>query len=307
MKYILCLFLLVLYYGCATIPQGTAPSAYPLVTEDGKAISYQKIGLSEGTAGHFELFGLMAFGKTDIQEAIREAVRRLNGDNLINVHYYVNVNSYIIGNTISITVKGDVVKYTEELQNTNNEDTESYKKTDPVTDFPDKVKWIGATIHGLSLGGIDGSYYGYSFSKELNAVSFFEISLGYKKLEIENGSYGPYSFYKRENSIYHFFPLNINIGLQSKNIKSIEIPINLFSSVGLSYLPFQEKGASSLNEENYGVNFSIGFNAMVKEGFGIGLEYRIHHAIGEKLRLGYYGMAEEVNISNLNLNILYFP
>jgi opacity protein-like surface antigen len=297
MKILLFFFVVVMFVGCATIPQGTTPSSSPLVAENGTVKTYEIIGNSEGSAGHFTLFGFIPFGRTDIDEAIQNALTPYKGDNLINVHYYVNSAFYFIGNSTSITVKGDVIKYTDKEKVTGDKKQVYYKPTEV----------IGNLTHCLSLGSaIDGLYIGYSLSKPLNDFLFYQLSLGYKHYETketinENWWGNNYSF--EVDHKYDAIPVSFNIGVNARKFLDIPIPLNPFASIGVSYIPIV---GGETQWDQVGINFNLGAIYEFTKGIAVGIDYRY---IKSFIELGgYYNSNNEgIGFSNLNLNLIIYP
>ena len=225
MKMILFFLVAVLFVGCSTIPQGTTPSTSPLIAENGTAKTYEIIGNSEGSAGHFTLFGFIPFGRTNIDKAINEALAKYQGDNLINVNYYVNSAFYLIGSSTSITVQGDVIKYIDKEKVTEG------KK--PV--YANAAKVPDNSTHRLSLGSaIDGLYIGYSLSKPINDFLFYQLSLGYKHYETKEkitpfGGWYNYSF--EVDRKFDAIPITFNVGVNAKKFLDLPIPLNPFVSL----------------------------------------------------------------------------
>jgi len=298
MKTILFFFVAVLFVGCATIPQGTTPSSSPLISENGTAKTYEIIGNSEGSAGHFTLFGFIPFGRTDIDAAIHSALAPYQGDNLINVHYYVNSTFYLIGISTSITVQGDVIKYTDKEKVTDSKKS-VYSKAIKVPDN---------STHRLSLGSaVDGLYIGYSLSKPINDFLFYQLSLGYKhyetkeKITLFSGWYN-YSF--EVDRKFDAIPITFNVGVNAKKFLDLPIPINPFASLGIVYIPIV--GADETQWDQLGFNFNVGADYEFTKGLAVGLDYRFMKSL---IELGgmYNNNSEGISFSNLNISLIYYP
>lgn len=172
---------IVLLASCATMPLGTAPSVSPLVTENGVNQKYEVKGQAEGQAGHFTLFGNIPFGRTDIDEAIKIAVDKYNGNNLINAHFYRKEYFCLIGNYTAINVKGDVVKYTDNpvvIPNSSGNLSSSSIITPANEVKKDHIAGINFGSEGFS------AEYGFMFPTSKTGI-YGTASFGYKYLTNE--------------------------------------------------------------------------------------------------------------------------
>lgn len=97
---------IILLLGCSVMPAGITPAADDLANQQ-----YEVLGKANGSASHFSLFFFLPLGKADIDAAIREAIAKRGGDNLINVRYWQRASWALIGTIITIEVEGDVIKY----------------------------------------------------------------------------------------------------------------------------------------------------------------------------------------------------
>lgn len=113
MKFFVAMCILVLA-GCAVTPLGLTDSSTPLEGTNGQHRPYQVLGKAEGSQGYFSLFGLIPFGSNDFRAAMDDAVKKLNGDALVNVRYWYRVSNYFVGTYASIEVEGDVIKFTQQ-------------------------------------------------------------------------------------------------------------------------------------------------------------------------------------------------
>lgn len=115
MKHLLLFMLLIsAFSGCAVVPVGLIDSSTPLENTNGKHHPYKILGRAEGSHGAFSLFGFIPFGKADFELAMNDAVRKLNGDALINVRYWHRGSNYFVGTYSSLEVEGDVIKFVQE-------------------------------------------------------------------------------------------------------------------------------------------------------------------------------------------------
>ncbi|MDR3610001.1 MAG: hypothetical protein P4L27_05530 [Ignavibacteriaceae bacterium] len=115
---VLALFVFALLIsGCSVIPLGLSDSSTPLNNSDGTHRQYEVLGKAEGTQGYFTLFSLIPFGSPDFSVAINDAVKKFDGDALINVRYWYRVSDYLIGTYSSIEVEGDVIKFNQKKEN----------------------------------------------------------------------------------------------------------------------------------------------------------------------------------------------
>ena len=316
MKTLLLFFVVVMFVGCATIPQGITPSSSPLVSPDGKSRTYEVVGKSEGSAGHFTLFGFIPFGRADIDEAINEAISPYQGDNLINVHYYVNSSFYFIGNYTSITVKGDVIKYTENNSSTDIQPSEN--RSVDSNDTPDLRKptiQINKSYHKLTIGSaVDGFAIDYTFLKPINDFLFYSFSLGYKNFVNKGTIIGYYNSYDYYTNSYQYYPMNynyenefsafplcFNLGVNAKKIIDIPYPIDPYASIGVAYIPSLVN--SNVKFDQVGVNINIGAEYQFVKNFAVGLDYRY---IKSFLKLPENDN-KGIGFSNLNASLVYFP
>jgi hypothetical protein len=88
------------------MPAGVAPSASPITNTN-----YEVLGKSTGSASHIALLGFIPLGKADIEAAIQEAIKKKDGDALINVRYWQRSIWLCIATKITFEVEGDVIKY----------------------------------------------------------------------------------------------------------------------------------------------------------------------------------------------------
>jgi len=285
-------FALLLLAGCATIPQGTAPSSSPLVSEDGKTREYQVVGRAEGSAGHFTLFGFIPFGRSDIDAAIQDAIATYQGDNLVNVRYYVNSAYYFIGTSTSITVQGDVIKY----------GVGSGAAT-PLSK-PIRLPKGPGMFHRLNIGSaVDGLAIDYMVNQSLSDYLFFGFGLGYKRYEKEEEiTYFPGFSFKVKNE-FNALPISINIGGTAK--KALSIPLNPYASFGLAYIPiFSTTGSTNFEWNQVGFNANVGVDYEITKGIGLGIDYKYFKSLVELKR----GLNNEgISFSNLNLSVVFYP
>lgn len=97
-------------YGCLSFriyPGGMEPHVSRL-----KKQPYKIIGKSEGMASSFSLLWIIPVTpRPDINRAINEAVSKKEGDDLIDVRWWIERKIYILGMVTIIHVKGRVIKY----------------------------------------------------------------------------------------------------------------------------------------------------------------------------------------------------
>ncbi len=301
----------IIIAGCSTIPQGITPSSSPLITENGTARSYDVLGTAEGSAGHFTLFGFIPFGKSDIDEAIQEAISKYNGDNLINVHYNIKSVFYLIGSYTSIKVYGDVIKYRNagEVENKITGYNESSEAVDNTN-----IKQPRATgyksNHKLTIGSaVDGFAADYTMINPVSDFLYYSFSIGYKNYsKTDSWSYGYYNYdssytrysYSIEHSI-DAIPVAINFGINAGKLISIPYPINPYASIGVAYIPYSD-GGFEFNQ--VGFNFNIGADYRFTNNIGVGLDYRYIKSVNETS--GFIDNAG-LGFSNLNVSVVYYP
>jgi opacity protein-like surface antigen len=288
--------------GCATIPQGTTPAASPLISAEGKAKSYEVIGKGEGSAGHFSLFGFIPFGRANIDAAIQDAVAQHQGDNLINVHYYVNSAFYLIGSSTSITVKGDVIKYSG--VGVPAQPSSSISRTLPMG--------RGGLSHRLAIGSaIDGFGIDYSLNKSLSDYLLLSFTLGYKryeKTETETYTYfGYYVFSYSYKTKYDVLPIALNIGSSAK--KALTLPLNAYVSAGVAYMPLYSSYSERFKWNQVGFNVNVGADYELAKGFALGVDYRYFKSLTDlESSSGASGSnIPGVKFSNLSLSVVFYP
>lgn len=101
----------IVFLGCVTTHNvaGYEPHVRPL-----KDISYQIVGEAESFTSNFNL--LWFFNVTPLasfDRAISDAINQKNGDDLIDVSWYIERQYWIVGTVNIIHIKGKVIKYTE--------------------------------------------------------------------------------------------------------------------------------------------------------------------------------------------------
>jgi hypothetical protein len=104
------ILLLLFIVGCSTtFPGGLSDSSSPA-----NYGSYDVLGTAKGSSKSTIVLGIQV-SKPDMKAAIDQAVNSLGGDALVNVRWYSKTTNWIIlpVSTITVTVKGDVIKYRE--------------------------------------------------------------------------------------------------------------------------------------------------------------------------------------------------
>ncbi|MFQ5730254.1 MAG: hypothetical protein ACE5GN_07825, partial [Waddliaceae bacterium] len=100
---------ILFFMGCShTIPGGLVDATAP-VSQRG----YQILGESEGSVSSTFVFGIQT-SKPDMEVAIRKAIDRLGGDELVNVTWDHKRSNYFLFGTYTFIVRGTVIKRTEE-------------------------------------------------------------------------------------------------------------------------------------------------------------------------------------------------
>ncbi len=313
MKIIILFFIPIFLIGCSTIPQGTAPSSSPLINKSGENLKYQVIGQSIADAGHFSLFGFIPFGRADIDEAIYKAIQKRNGDNLINLCYNVDYVSYFIfGSTTSITVKGDVIKYTSNGQSFDTK-SEFFDFDEPSTKLP--------ANHMFRVNVINGLGFNYGLVLPFNDIMFGKITLGYRAYEDEIVStlnFGGGNTFKYKID-YQFIPLIFSTGVNTEKIFKTDIPVNGIASIGLGYYPDIKRIDANLSGKesgwlNFGWNVGIGAEYKIISNLALGVYYNYHKLfVGEDniIGIGYWGFynseIEKPSFSELGLTLRFIP
>jgi len=105
------LLCITLSSGCITTRHvaGYEPHVRPL-----KDASYQIVGQAESSTSNFNL--LWFFNVTPLanfDRAISDAINQKNGDDLIDVSWYIERQYWIVGTINIIHIKGKVIKYKE--------------------------------------------------------------------------------------------------------------------------------------------------------------------------------------------------
>ena len=111
MKHLMKLLALALLAGCAVAPVGLTDSSTPLMGVDGQSRRYQILGKAHGSQGFVSLLGILPFGEPDIKSAIDDAVRKLNGDAMINPRYWYRAYYVFLFSYQTVEVEGDVIKF----------------------------------------------------------------------------------------------------------------------------------------------------------------------------------------------------
>ena len=92
---------------CSTVPVCITSSTTPLNNK----IIKENLGRSEGSHSVRSLLSLWMIGKPDIDRAIDRAVKKKDGDALINVRCYETSEWYLFFSVNTVKVVGDVVKF----------------------------------------------------------------------------------------------------------------------------------------------------------------------------------------------------
>ncbi len=101
----------IFFPGCITIMHvaGYEPNVRPL-----KDISYQVVGEAESFTSNFNLLWLFnVTPPASFDRAVSDAINQKNGDDLINVSWYIERQYWILGTINVIHIRGKVIKYKE--------------------------------------------------------------------------------------------------------------------------------------------------------------------------------------------------
>lgn len=99
----------ILFSSCVT-PGGITASSTPLHNK-----KYEVVGGSKGKSNYsWSLFGVWTFGKPDVGKAVDNAVKKKDGDAMVNVKWYEKTYYFILFSLHRVYVEGDVVKFSEE-------------------------------------------------------------------------------------------------------------------------------------------------------------------------------------------------
>lgn len=310
----ICIPLIVfsLFYGCSSIPQGTAVATSPVNMGNGKQVKFDVMGKSEGSAGHFTLFGFIPFGRTDIDKAIAEAVAAKSGDNLIDVDYTINTSFWFIGNYTSMTVKGKVIKYVDKVSM--NEATASGQLQQNST-AKSEVPKAHLLTAGLFSKGIPVTYA--LEMKQSKLLSTF-LSIGYCAFTDEKTStYTYYDYFSRTTFTYgnkvkekhQFLPIIFGGIINSEGLFTLpsQYPVYGYLSAGLGLAP--DFGVLDQRTEaliNLGYAVGIGVEYRVLPQLGLGLQYSSFNVIyGDR----EFGMSngDHPSFSSFGLLLRYTP
>lgn len=306
MKKLLLAAALLPLIGCATIPQGSAPSSSPLINQRGEDLKYEVIGTSSASSGSFSLFGFIPFGRADIDEAISDAIKSRGGDNIINLSYNVESVYYLFfGITTSIKVEGDVIKY--KSGSTNSDVLNSEFKTGPLSS---KLP-VG---HQLSVNIFsDGTGINYNLIMPFSKIIFGKLSVGYRAYE-EKETETAYYFGETK---YSFIPITFSAGINTENLIQTGIPLNGFASAGVGYYPDMERtdhsgSLKNMGWLNFGWNLGVGVEYKLIPQLALGIDYNYHSMfIGEnKTEYQYFFIEpdeEKPSYSDFGLFLKFIP
>ena len=111
-RYMMVLAIIILAFllsSCVT-PGGITASSTPLHNK-----KYDVVGESKGKSNYsWSLFGVWSFGKPDVGKAVNDAVKKKEGDAMVNVKWYEKTYYFILFSLHRVYVEGDVVKFSEE-------------------------------------------------------------------------------------------------------------------------------------------------------------------------------------------------
>ena len=300
MKFVIIFLFALLLSGCATIPQGTAPSSSPLINTAGEDIKYRVLGPSEASAGHISLFGFIPLGRADIDAAITEAINNKGGDNLINISYNIDYVNYFLFGMTSITIQGDVIKYTGAGETDKTIINQGGVYNQEIVRKSNQVQLpLG---HQLNVNLFsDGTAINYNLIFPFNKVVFGKLSIGYRGYEEK---FSGYTF--EYTTKYSFIPITFSAGVSSEKLIQSEIPVNGSVGLGLGYYPDTE------NEEwlNFGWNIGLGAEYKVVPNLALGIYYNFHQIfIGEKKSSYYFnGDGEDKpSFSETGISLRYVP
>ena len=290
---LVCLCVLLALEGCATVPTGTAPTTSPLISEDGTPRKYEVVGRGEGKAGHFALFGFIPLGRSDIDAAINNAVLPYQGDNLINVRYYVNYKNYFVGSMTSIIVEGDVIRYGD-----------GSTATTPVVGSLRLPSGPGM-FHRINAGSLkDGLSIEYVASQPLTEYLFLSFGVGYKRYDKTVTANNVFFPGPSELELeFDVFPIAVNLGFSAK--EALSVPLNPYASAGVAYLPI------SLDLDDYmwdqvGFNLNVGADYGIIDNLGIGIDYKYFKSLTDFDVFNGRSL-DGVTFTNLSFAIVFYP
>jgi hypothetical protein len=108
--FFLILFLPVTIAGCLSLTNH-AGGIQDSAKETG-GLNYEILGDAEGESSSLKLFWIFPVMKDiNFDEAVNEAIRKLGGDNLVEVTSWKEKNVYFIGTIDVLHVKGKVIRY----------------------------------------------------------------------------------------------------------------------------------------------------------------------------------------------------
>jgi len=90
--------------GCVSAPGGLAASTTPVTPG-----AYKVLGHATGSSNYVSVLTIFPLGHPDYDSAIQDAVKKFNGNALVNVRSYSTVTFLYIVSITSLTVEGDVI------------------------------------------------------------------------------------------------------------------------------------------------------------------------------------------------------
>jgi len=308
MKHLIIALILLTLVGCATIPQGTAPSSSPLISTAGEDIKYRLLGPSEASAGHISLFGFIPLGRTDIDAAITEAINNKGGDNLINIGYNVDYKYYILFGKTSLTLKGDAIKYTESGETDLIIQNQGDMYNQEIDYKSDQVKLpLG---HQLNVNLFsDGTAINYNLIFPFNKVVFGKLSIGYRGYE-EKLSQTYFGGTFEYTAKYAFIPITFSAGVNSEKLIQSEIPVNGTVGLGFGYYPDVERIDKSNGHEgwlNFGWNIGLGAEYKVIPNLALGIYYNFHQIFTGESKMSFEGTDGKPSFSETGISLRYIP
>ena len=92
--------------GCVT-PGGITSSSTPIQNRE-----YEVLGKEKGKSNYSgAIFGLWTIGTPDLNVAIKDAVKKKNGDAMINVQWYERTYYFVLFSLHRVYVVGDIIKF----------------------------------------------------------------------------------------------------------------------------------------------------------------------------------------------------
>ncbi len=281
--HLLATLLFVFFVSCShTIPGGLVDATAPVNQRE-----YQVLGESEGTVSSSFVFGIQT-NKPDMEIAVRRAIQKMGGDELINVTWDHKSSNYILFSKYTFIVRGTVIKRTAELQET----VATIKPRAPAEFGPPKSLFDGVRLavsytHGLdglkgvrfTLGLVNSARHSYFYPE----ISYGELT---RKERFTDGFRNVFEFERTITTI----PITLNLGLNGSRIQKLEqnFPqgLNPHANFGIGYYLTQTRGDWQFDQ--VGLNFGFGIDYHVQPKIRVGAGFNRHKIFTGVTNLSYW-------------------